>query len=380
MSLPDFPTDVGGFSGITGTDGPTASALESLRASFASEFAQTTGEDQVPSPTSAATSDRTSSSSTTSTASPTPTVPTTLATSIIPSSDATSPSATDSQPSTGTGENAASNTTAEAPTVSEKDSCNSISCNAGLQAAVAVPVVIAVLLIVAVLFFLRRRRRRQEAQPVSEKQQPVKKKKKFSRHLRIFSFDAELLMGGWRSSSNSIRSRQSGSLRSGQSSGHGQSPSLHSIDEVAPPYRDAVTFAQRPVATTGVAGVTASSPDPFPRPSSTATAPPPYAAAPGNTYRQSNRSARNPFADTTPISPIEGSPFNDPPEEGLSPISPSNPTMSRQSSLLRSINDDGGSTLAGSDAGSIREAQVGRSLSVMSGGRTIDNIRGANSG
>jgi hypothetical protein len=380
MSLPAFPTDVGGFSGITGTDGPSASALESLRASFATEFAQTTDDDQDPSPTSAATSDRTSSSKTTTTASAsaTPTVPTTLATSIIPSSDATSPSATNSQPSTSTGENAASNTTAEAPTVSEKDSCNSISCNSGLQAAVAVPVVIAVLLIVAVLF-LRRRRRRQEAQPVSEKQQPVKKKK-FSRHLRIFSFDAELLMGGWRSSSNSIRSRQTGSFRSGQSSGHGQSPSLHSIDEVAPPYRDAMSTAQRPIATTGVARVTASLPDPFPRPSSTATAPPPYAAAPGNTSRQSNRSARDPFADATPISPIEGSPFNDPPEDGFSPTSPSDPMMSRQSSLLRSINDDGGSTLAGSDAGSIREAQIGRSLSVMSGGRTIDNTRRANSG
>ena len=257
-----------------------------------------------------------------------------------------------------------------------KNNCSGISCNSGLQAAIAVPVVIGVILIAALLFFCtRRRRRRREAAPVSEKE-PLAKKKKWSRHLRVFSFDAELLMGGFRSSSNSVHSRQTGSTRSAESSNRNQSPSIHSVEDVAPPYRDAVTTAQRPIARSGAAGVTAPSPDPFPRPSSTATAPPPYAAAPGNTSRQSNRptTPRDPFADTTsPASPVEASPFDHPDDDATSPTSAHG--VSRQSSLLHSINEDGGSTLAGSDAGSIREAQLGRNLSVMSGGRTIDDVR-----
>jgi hypothetical protein len=368
MSLPDFATvSAGAFTGITGTNGPSAADLSSLRASFFSEFSQTADQ-----PT---TTSHTADSSSAKTATPTPTsnesstVPTTLATSILPSQDI-SP-ANGSESPTGTAANAASSTGGNNPTVTKQDSCNGVSCNSGLQAAIAVPVVLGILAILALLFFLlRRRRRRQQAEPISEKTQPTPKKK-WSRHLRVFSFDAELLMGGWRSSSNSIRSRQTGSVRSGQTSDHGRDPSIHSVDEVAPPYRDAVTTAQRPP---GARGITSPSPDPFPRPSSTATAPPPYGTVAGNTSRQSNRPttvARDPFADASPISPVEGSPFNDPPE--------GEPMMSRQSSLLRSINEDGNSTLAGSDAGSIREAQIGRNLSVMSGGRTIENGRKASS-
>jgi hypothetical protein len=219
-------------------------------------------------------------------------------------------------------------------------------------------VVIVVLLALGLIFCCVRRRRRREKNIEFVSEKPQSPKKKWSRHLRVFSFDAELLMGGWRSSSNSVRSRQTGSVRSGQGSHRRTSPSIHSVDDVAPPYRDAITTTHRP----HHHGVTSPSPDPFPRPSSTATAPPPYVPARGNISRQSNLTdnqnrpvtppSRDPFADRSPISPIETSPFNDPA-------------------------DDGGSTLAGSDAGSIREAQVARSLSVMSGGRTIENTRGS---
>jgi hypothetical protein len=344
----------GGFSGIAGTDGPDASQLESIKASLASEFAQTTGgvdtdtASATPTETTGGSSSPTSSAATTS-------EPTTFDTSTLFSQPPATP--TDGQTITGTAADAASSTTGEAPTVSEQD-CDSISCNPGLQAAIAVPVVVAALAILAFLFFCvrRRRRRGRNPEPVSEKPQPPKKK--WSRHLRVFSFDAELLMGGFRSSSNSIRSRQTGSVRSGGD--HGATPSIHSIDEVAPPYRDAVTAVRRP----SPLGVTSVTPEPYPRPDSVATAPPPYVAA-GTTSRQSNRptTPRDPFADASPVSPTEFSPFND----DAHPIS-------RQSSLLHSINDDGNSTIAASDTGSIREAQVGRSLSVMSGGRTV-NVR-----
>ncbi len=366
----------GPFSGFTGTNGPSASAYQSLKASLQSEFAETNGATSVTaSSRSASTTGKTGSSS----ATPSSSTPTTLETSTLsPSQDINSATITGADSPTGTGENAASNTTGEAPTVSEKDDCNGISCNPGLQAAIAVPVVIGVILMFALLFFCaRRRRRRREAQPVSEKQ-PLAKKKKWSRHLRVFSFDAELLMGGFRSSSNSVHSRQTGSTRSGESSNRNQSPSIHSVEDVAPPYRDAVTTAQRPIAQNGVAGATGLSPDPFPRPSSTATAPPPYAAAPGNTSRQSDRPTtpvRDPFADTSPISPVEASPFDHPDDDATSPTSATHHGMSRQYSLLHSVQEDGGSTLAGSDAGSLREAQLGRNLSVMSGGRTIDDVR-----
>ena len=52
--------------------------------------------------------------------------------------------------------------------------------------------------------------------------------------------------------------------------------------------------------------------------------------------------------------------------------------MSRQSSMMRSlngINEDARSAVSESDVGSVREAQLGRNASVMSGGRVIDNVR-----
>ena len=367
----------GPFAGITGTDGPSASAFQSIKASLQSEFEETRGGATATSASdTASASARDASSSATATGSPSST-PTTLETSTLPpSQDNNSATTTGADSPTGTGENAAGQTTGEAPTVSEKGDCNSISCNSGLQAAIAVPVVISVILIAALLFCCaRRRRRRREAAPVSEKE-PLAKKKKWSRHLRVFSFDAELLMGGFRSSSNSVHSRQTGSTRSAESSNRNQSPSIHSVDDVAPPYRDAVTTAERPIAQNGVAGVTASSTDPIPRTASTATAPPPYAATAGNTSRQSKgpTTPRDPFANTTsPVSPVDASPFDHPDDDATSPASAHG--VSRQSSLLHSINEDDGSTLAGSDAGSIREAQLGRNLSVMSGGRTIDDVR-----
>ncbi|RJE17247.1 hypothetical protein PHISCL_10416, partial [Aspergillus sclerotialis] len=197
---------------------------------------------------------------------------------------------------------------------------------------------------------------------------PKKKGKKWTRHLRAFSFDAELLMGGRFSSSNSIRSRDP-SVRSGpgtlsRGSAHSGEPSLHSIEEVAPPYRDAVTHVTPPSPARSIPHVTTIAADPIPRPSSTATAPPPYRSIVGGTGAEPSSPAtvRNPFADSAPVSPIEGSPFNDPPE-GEEASGALRPTLSRGSSMYRSVMTDDDATPTASEAGSIRQAMVGRRVS-----------------
>ena len=260
-------------------------------------------------------------------------------------------------------------------TVSDK--CDSVSCDSGLQAAIAVPVVLGVLLVLGLLFFLARRRKRRPRSPPPPVDEKAKPKKKWSRHLRVFSFGEELLMGGRFSSTNSLRTEEAGSMRSGQPSQHSaRDASIHSVDEVAPPYRDAMSQAGRPTSASG----------PFPRPSSTATAPPPYAAAAvaaGKTSRATTRpmtaasdqsSRSDPFrdAESNPVSPVDGSPFNDPDDEDAQ--SP-RPLMSRQSSMLSRLHDARSevSTLQGSDAGSIREAQIARNVS-MSGARPLRTV------
>lgn len=137
------------------------------------------------------------------------------------------------------------------------------------------------------------------------------------------------------------------------------------MDEVAPPYRDALSSAQPPsiaqVMAGAAAGNVAAGVD---RSASNATAPPPYGATagalrtPSPTTPVSQRPDRNPFADSPPVSPVEASPFNDPP--GTSP------PISRNSSVNQSD----------SDAASIRQATLARNASVMSGGRVIHNVSG----
>ena len=224
----------------------------------------------------------------------------------------------------------------------------------------------------------RRRKRNNKAAAAAEvEKSPAanRKKRNWTRHLRVFSFDTELLMGGRYSSTNSIRSRQTGSLRSANRSQHSGSPSVHSVEEVAPPYRDAISAAQPPnigavMAGAGAAGAAAG----IKRSASSATAPPPYGAAAGRlatptSPARSQHEDLNPFADTgnSPTSPVEGSPFNDPPG--------TTPAVSRNSSLYRSDRDDTSSIGGVSDAASIRQAMLARNASVMSGGRVVEVSR-----
>ncbi|KAI1620599.1 hypothetical protein EDD37DRAFT_653655 [Exophiala viscosa] len=348
--------------------------FSSIVASLNSEYSLTTGGTS----TATQTSDQTSSTGTnsaaataaTATTGSTPiTSQTTFSTSTSTSTTATvAATSTLPQSVTSTASNAASSTTG-AVTVSEK-SCSSLSCHPALKAAIAVPIVIAALAGLFLLFFYARRRRRKDGVVVSEKKPKKAGKGGWSRHLRAFSFDAELLMGGRFSGTNSMRSRDPSVRSAGTNSrtgGASVEPSLHSIDEVAPPYRDAISHAQVPtsIQTGAVAPVVAgaavaSASDPIPRSTSTATAPPPYRAVVADTRSPLTPVSRNPFADSAPVSPIEGSPFNDPPDDDGQ-----RPALSRGSSLYRSVNTEDG---APSDAGSIREAQVGRRVSVRTSG------------
>ncbi|RVX65803.1 hypothetical protein B0A52_10365 [Exophiala mesophila] len=342
------PSDEG-FTGITATDGPSTSALNGALASFQSEFSITNNRFGGAS----ASATGTGVSSGTSATSGTGSTPTTLSTITSPASDG---SASTTGAASGTAGNAASNTSNGAVLV-ENTSCSGISCSSGLKAAVAVPVVVAAIALCALIFFFVRRRKRQAAGGAISEKRPNKKNKKWSRHLRVFSFDAELLMGGRFSSTNSIRSRDP-SLRSQNNSrngAHSAEPSLHSIEEVAPPYRDAISHAT-PASPSPLRNVHAVSgaADPIPRSASAATAPPPYGSIVGNMERSETpaSSVRNPFADSTPVSPVDGSPFNDPPENET------RPPLSRNSSMYQSVNADDASEVA-----SIRQAQVGRSVS-----------------
>lgn len=167
-------------------------------------------------------------------------------------------------------------------------------------------------------------------------------------------------MGGRYSSTNSVRSRQTGSLRSNERAQHAATPSIHSVEEVAPAYRDAVHTQPNIVQT--MAGGTM-----FGRSESTATAPPPYAGRNSRPISAEQGGERhNPFADSPLVSPIEGSPFNDPP--GTTSV------VSRNSSLHHSNRDDV-SSIAPSDAASIREATMARNASVISTGRVIQNVK-----
>ncbi|KAK5089512.1 hypothetical protein LTR70_001603 [Exophiala xenobiotica] len=319
---------------------------------------------------------------TSSAASSTPTNPAAASSAITSQqSISASPASAASTPLASASSNAGSSTAATASSAANNSSNDlhaqaSTMSSPGMQAAVAVPVVVVVLAALGLIFFcMRRRRKRREVTEGTIEKTPAavaaSKKRNWTRHFRMFSFDTELLMGGRYSSTNSIRSRQTGSLRSANRSQHSEAPSMHSIDEVAPPYRDAINSAQPPsisqvIAGGAAGGAAAVAGAGVNRSASNATAPPPYGAAAGRlevpspTTPASQRSNRNPFADSPPISPVEGSPFNDPP--GTSP------PISRNSSVYAS-------TIGGvSDAASIREATLARNASVMSGGRIINNV------
>lgn len=350
------------------TGQPSSVSLDqaSVMASLSSQFATKT-EPSVPGPGRASTTLSTSKTTPTDLSASAP------AASVTGSSPGATQVPSSSQAATG-GPAASSAATSSASTAANNASANDLQrqssgmSSPGIQAAVAVPIVLVVLAIIVIACICMRRRKRSsgggagDTDDAAEKQATVapKKKKKWSRHLRVFSFDTELLMGGRYSSSNSIRSRQTGSLRSSNRSPHDDSPSVHSVEEVAPPYRDAVSTVQPSIGqvmTGGLAPVVT-------RSASNATAPPPYGAAAARlasarpTTPQSARSDQNPFADSPPISPIERSPFNDPP--GTSP------PVSRTSSVR---GDDA------SDAVSIREATLARNASVMSGGRVVEVSR-----
>ena len=354
--MPQGSVQNAGFTGASQTF-DTAS-FDSLGASLSSEFTKTTAPvTRTGTDSQTTTSSDTTSSSTSNTANASPAPSTTFATSASTTPGASDPATTSINGYTsGTATNAASNTSG-AVTVSEKSACNSMSCSSALQAAVAVPVVVAVIAAIFLFFCCARRRRKRAGAVVSEKRPPKSgKKQKWTRHLRAFSFDAELLMGGRFSSSNSVRSRDP-SLRSAatnsRNGAHSVDPSVHSVEEVAPPYRDAISHANPP--TSPPRSVPAAAIFPTQRPMSTATAPPPYKSA-------ASPEPRNPFSDSTPVSPVEESPFNDPPEAGGA--------LSRGSSMYRSVTTDDAATPTASEAGSIREAIVGRRVSVRKQGST----------
>ncbi|KAJ9605957.1 hypothetical protein H2200_009806 [Cladophialophora chaetospira] len=368
-----------GFTGV-GTQSFDTASMESMFSSLQSEYGSTAGGFSGfggPATTTSSGSGTSSTGTSSSGASETKTS-TTLATSVSPTAGAAD-SATQSLSSsvTETASNAAASTTDGPVTVSEKSSCNSISCSSGLQAAVAVPIVIAAIAAILLFFCCARRRRKRAGAVVSEKRPPQSGKKlKWTRHLRAFSFDAELLLGGRFSGSNSLRSRGAEeSIRSdpAPSSRDGASsvePSLHSsVEEVAPPYRDyrdMISHATPPSPLRSIPAITTTAPDPIPRPSSTATAPPPYRSiVPGTSPEPTSPSTvRNPFSDSPGVSPIDESPFNDPPGTALAPA------LSRGSSMYRSVNSDDTGSPAASDAGSIMEAVVGRRVSVRNAGAT----------
>ncbi|KAL6240357.1 hypothetical protein RBB50_012727 [Rhinocladiella similis] len=336
--MPD-PPDTEAFTGITNTDGPSTSAMDSFISSFQSEFEATNTRTASRGPSA---TQSTTSGDASATVAATGSTATTLSTA---SGNGASGSIT------GNPSNTASNTSEGAVTVSE-NSCKRISCSPALKAAIAVPVVVAAMAAALLFFFCARRRKRRAAGAAVSEKKPKKAGKKWSRHLRAFSFDAELLMGGHFSSSNSIRSRDPSVRSAGNNSrngAHSAEPSLHSIEEVAPPYRDAISGAQpmNPSPLRHVNPAIAAAPDPIPRPVSSATAPPPYRTVTGEADNPPTPiSTRNPFADSAPVSPIDGSPFNDPLEDEEAAAGAIRPTMSRGSCLYQSVNADDASDAA----------------------------------
>ncbi|RVX68950.1 hypothetical protein B0A52_08017 [Exophiala mesophila] len=343
--MPD-PPDTEAFTGITNTDGLSTSAMDSFISSFQSGFEATNTRTTSRGPSA---TQSTTSGDASATVAATGSAATTFATLTSASGNGASGSITGNPSNTAS--NAASNTSEGDVTVSE-NSCYSISCSPTLKAAIAVPVVVAAIAAALLFFFCARRRKRRAAGAAVSEKKPKKAGKKWSRHLRSFSFDAELLMGGHFSSSNSIRSRDPSVRSAGNNScigAHRAEPSLRSIEEVAPPYRDAILGAQpmNPSLLRHVNPAIVAAPNPISHSVSSTTAPPPYRTVAGEADNPPTPiSTRNPFADSAPVSPIDGSPFSDPLEDEEAAAGATRPTMSRGSSLYQGVSADDASDAA----------------------------------
>lgn len=164
-------------------------------------------------------------------------------------------------------------------------SCMGIPFSPALQAAAAVPVVVAVLATMTVLFFCILRRWKHWRAGEAAKRSP---EKKWTRHLRLFAFDAELLADGRLSSTNSIRNEDR--VRSGQNTVHSALPWRQSVEDVVPRCHCAMSSVQPAqtrsslLSSAGLRAMAATQ-DHIQEYSTTATAPPTYAVATGETPR-----------------------------------------------------------------------------------------------
>ena len=150
-------------------------------------------------------------------------------------------------------------------------------------------------------FFCARRRRRADA--VVSELQPKRAGRKWTRHLRAFAFDAELLTGGRFSSANSMGSPDHSicSDAASRTPAHSAEPSLRSADEVDPLYRAAVSHVHPPgpMQNRSVPTIAMIAPDRMPQPLSTTIAPPSYHSTVGETVSlpATPTSATNPLTN-----------------------------------------------------------------------------------
>ena len=194
---------------------------------------------------------------------------------------------------------------------SQTTQCSGISCSPALKAAIAVPVALVGLGIIIAFFIFAWRKRNRDP----EKREGTRSGQKWTRHLRMFSFDAELLVGGHSNGSRSFLSRSPQPSTRAAPSVRSE-PSMTSVEQAAPAYRDALSHPN-PLA-------------PIIRPESRATAPPPYVSRAEDREDEvqsitSSQPSSNPFRSAA-ASPVNGddSPFADPPDEArrhLSPVS-----------------------------------------------------------
>lgn len=199
-------------------------------------------------------------------------------------------------------------------------------------------------IIIALIIFARRRRR-SDSESAASNGEP--RGSKWARHLRVFSFDAELLVGGRSSRATSVRSQPTTRSHPSQTSLRSHQPSIRSLESPAPPYRDALAASGMQMAM---------------RPESQFTAPPPYIADRASHQSNSRLSAisrpviaaSDPFADpddgdepTTPVSRRS--------VVGHSPYQPVGADADADDVSIISSHAD-----APSEAGSVRQAEVAR--------------------
>jgi hypothetical protein len=235
---------------------------------------------------------------------------------------------------------AAASTAGTSSVLSEQKKCSGM-CSPGMQAAVAVPVALISLgFIIAFFLFARRRRRQNTKSEALSDGEP--RGSKWTRHLRVFSFDAELLIGGRSSTAGSIRSHPTARSHPSVTSLRSHQPSVRSLESPAPPYRDALAGGNLQMSE---------------RPDSQLTAPPPYIA---------NRTSHRPNSRLSAISrptTAASDPFADPEEddEQTSPTSVVS-IVGQTSSAYHAVGTDDASFVSevASETGSIRQAEVAR--------------------